>query len=307
MSSYTSAHPSSANPSDKPGTRQSDTTGSVPLSLLSARSSTNDSAPKVPTREHTASIQSSVGVGLSVLVVDDDPFIRGLLQRLLVRLGCEVEGAENGQVALQKLGTVTEDTLPQPDSVPDGIGLEGPLASTSGGNFGADSKRTYDSSFLFSVSLTRLTVSPVIFLDNQMPKMTGPEVANTLRKHGRRDFLVGLSGDSNVLDQERFRQAGVDEYVLKIEPSPGCLLTEVPADFCPNRLSSLKSGKFCKRPARDGLSEILLATNPHERKLQLKNISQRRNFLFHHPLSCFGACLSDRVPQCHSVKCILMH
>jgi len=137
-----------------------------------------------------------------VLVVDDDPFLRGLLQRLLVRLGCEVEGAENGQVALRKLGMVIEDALPseaQPDPVPEGIGLEGPLTSTSGANFGADSKGTFD----------------IVFLDNQMPKMTGPKVANTLRKHGRRDFLVGLSGDSNALDQERFRQAGVDEFLSK--------------------------------------------------------------------------------------------
>jgi hypothetical protein len=143
--------------------QQSDTTGSVPLSLLSARSSTNDSVPKVPkvpTREHTTSIQSNVGMGLSVLVVDDDPFLRGLLQRLLVRLGCEVEGAENGQVALQKLGMVTEDALPseaQPLPVSEGIGLEGPLTSTSGANFGADSKRIYDSSFPFFFNVSYST------------------------------------------------------------------------------------------------------------------------------------------------------
>lgn len=39
-----------------------------------------------------------------MLIVDDDAVMRGLLQRLLVRLGCSVEGAENGQVALDKLG-----------------------------------------------------------------------------------------------------------------------------------------------------------------------------------------------------------
>jgi CheY-like chemotaxis protein len=60
-------------------------------------------------------------------------------------------------------------------------------------------------------------LSSVVFLDNQMPKMNGPEVATTLRRNGRWNFLVGLSGDSDVLDQERFRQAGVDEYVLPMD------------------------------------------------------------------------------------------
>jgi hypothetical protein len=104
-------------------------------------------APKVPTREHATSIQSSVGMGLSVLVVDDDPILRELLQRLLVRLGCEVEGAENGQVALRKLGVMTEEALvseAKSNSVPEDVGLEGPWASISSADTGVDSKRDYD-------------------------------------------------------------------------------------------------------------------------------------------------------------------
>ncbi|KAG8822228.1 hypothetical protein FRC17_009615, partial [Serendipita sp. 399] len=51
-----------------------------------------------------AASKPKVGADLSVLVVDDDMALRGLLQRLLQRLGCRVETAENGKLALQKLG-----------------------------------------------------------------------------------------------------------------------------------------------------------------------------------------------------------
>jgi signal transduction histidine kinase/DNA-binding response OmpR family regulator len=42
-----------------------------------------------------------------VLVVEDDPATRGLLRRLLEREGWEVAEAENGRVALERLGSVT--------------------------------------------------------------------------------------------------------------------------------------------------------------------------------------------------------
>ncbi|KIM34323.1 hypothetical protein M408DRAFT_5593 [Serendipita vermifera MAFF 305830] len=170
MGSYTSAHPGGRSTAS-----QSDATGSVP---------------------------SATGMGLSVLVVDDDPIIRGLLQRLLRRLGCEVEGAENGQVALRRLGISdsTEGDVVSPASstgVDEYIPLKSPPLSSEPGSTG--SRFTYD----------------VVFLDNQMPKMTGPEVAAMLRKQGRNDYLVGLSGDSATVDQQRFRQAGVDEFLSK--------------------------------------------------------------------------------------------
>ncbi len=65
--------------------------------------------------------------------------------------------------------------------------------------------------YSFQAPLNDANAPLVIFLDNQMPKMTGPEVASVLRKSGRKDFLVGLSGDTGAADQAKFRQAGVDE------------------------------------------------------------------------------------------------
>jgi CheY-like chemotaxis protein len=53
--------------------------------------------------------------------------------------------------------------------------------------------------------------SPVVLLDNQMPKYSGHDVVSILRQMQRRDFVVGLTGDAMPADQDRFRQAGVDE------------------------------------------------------------------------------------------------
>jgi hypothetical protein len=83
-------------------------------STIADRSNTNDSNRS---REPSKSLQSNIGRGLSVLIVDDDAVMRGLLQRLLVRLGCSVEGAENGRVALDKLGVderTDDDPLNEP-------------------------------------------------------------------------------------------------------------------------------------------------------------------------------------------------
>jgi hypothetical protein len=89
-----------------PGSAQSD----ADVSTVANRSDTNVSSRS---REPSKSLQSNFGRGLSVLIVDDDAVMRGLLQRLLVRLGCSVEGAENGRVALDKLG-VDERTDEEP-------------------------------------------------------------------------------------------------------------------------------------------------------------------------------------------------
>jgi osomolarity two-component system sensor histidine kinase SLN1 len=66
-------------------------------------------------REYSVSLQSSIGKGLTTLVVEDDRVLRALLQRLLLRLGCEVESAEDGQVALEKLGLSPLQSATQPE------------------------------------------------------------------------------------------------------------------------------------------------------------------------------------------------
>lgn len=109
---------------------------------------------------------------LPVLVVDDDLVTRTLMKRVLTRLGCQVVCAENGEVALEILGcdlplgqtrsAVTDIPVPSPQ--PEQPSNEGKFA--------------------------------VIFLDNQMPIMSGLKVVERLRKLNRHDFIVGVTGNA---------------------------------------------------------------------------------------------------------------
>ncbi|KAG8931173.1 hypothetical protein FRC02_003114 [Tulasnella sp. 418] len=53
----------------------------------------------------------------------------------------------------------------------------------------------------------------VIFLDNQMPVLSGVEVVAQLRAMNRKDFVVGVTGNALKEDQKEYYAAGVD-YVL---------------------------------------------------------------------------------------------
>lgn len=54
----------------------------------------------------------------------------------------------------------------------------------------------------------------VVFLDNQMPLMSGLSMVAKLRKAGRKDFVVGVTGNALLSDQEEYLEAGVDRCVL---------------------------------------------------------------------------------------------
>lgn len=53
----------------------------------------------------------------------------------------------------------------------------------------------------------------VVFLDNQMPVMSGLSMVTKLREAGRNDFVVGVTGNALLLDQEEYLEAGVDRCV----------------------------------------------------------------------------------------------
>ncbi|KAK1232367.1 hypothetical protein PQX77_004489 [Marasmius sp. AFHP31] len=129
---------------------------------------------------------------LNVLVVDDDPMTRTLMKRLLERLGCNVTTAENGAIALKLL-------LSQDESTP---GVE-----TDDWD-GVSERRISD-------SLSRNQFA-CIFLDNQMPVMSGLKVVEELRKvRGRRDFVVGVTGNALITDQKEYLDAGADHVLTK--------------------------------------------------------------------------------------------
>ncbi|KIY70540.1 hypothetical protein CYLTODRAFT_347512 [Cylindrobasidium torrendii FP15055 ss-10] len=136
-----------------------------------------------------------------VLVVDDDKLTRLLMKRMLERLGCSVTVAENGQVALNILLGLVQ--TPSSDrSVPV---LEHRLSE--------------------SVSPRVFTA---IFLDNQMPLMSGLQLVAKLRELQRTDFVVGVTGNALRQDQEEYLSAGADNVLAKpvMEGSLTAMLAE---------------------------------------------------------------------------------
>jgi len=96
---------------------------------------------------------------IHVLVVDDDKLTRTLMQRLMERLGCAVTTAENGEIALKIL---LED---------------------------------WDDSESISEVQNQQSRFSIVFLDNQMPVLSGLKVVKKLREIGRHDFVVGVTGE----------------------------------------------------------------------------------------------------------------
>lgn len=167
----------------------------IPPSPTTTTTTTTASTSTTPT---TAAANSSSTIvcepGMRVLVVDDDPLTRKLMTRMLTRLGCRVSTAENGEIALEKI-------------------LGGGSGGGSGGNHPTPSSEDTGSGGLMEVPVqVSLTMSNstammgdeevkygVVFLDNQMPKVSGLEVVSRLRGMGRSDFVVGVTGEFLLL------------------------------------------------------------------------------------------------------------
>lgn len=137
-----------------------------------------------------ATVSTPDETSFRVLVVDDDPLTRKLMSRMLTRLGCKVYTAENGELALDLiLGTGTRPTPSSED--------------TGSGGLCLDSLPQDEDRFA------------VIFLDNQMPVLSGLEAVARLRNMGRRDFVVGVTGNALLTDQQDYLDAGVDHVLTK--------------------------------------------------------------------------------------------
>jgi CheY-like chemotaxis protein len=157
----------------------------------------------------------SFSPGLDVLVVDDDPLTRTLMKRLLTRLGCSVATAENGALALEMiLGGAIDQTVPA--SPTDGS-VYGPIVKEP---------RWYSGEMKYAV----------IFLDNQMPVLSGLNTVRRLRELNRREFVVGVTGESSLAgarlvltrswamsgnalltDQKEYLEAGADQCVIRTD------------------------------------------------------------------------------------------
>ncbi|KAL8283844.1 hypothetical protein RQP46_005276 [Phenoliferia psychrophenolica] len=121
---------------------------------------------------------------LRVLVVDDDTLTRRLMSRMMERLGCLVDSAENGKVALEMLLATTDADK---EETPPGVD---PRSSAP---------CSYD----------------VTFLDNQMPILTGPEVVSRLRALARDDLVVAITANAQLSEQEAFTRNGASAVLTK--------------------------------------------------------------------------------------------
>jgi osomolarity two-component system sensor histidine kinase SLN1 len=115
--------------------------------------------------------------GLPVLVVDDDPLTRTLMKRILTRLGCRVLCAENGEVALEMI-------------LGQRITIGGTPSSDASGNSGPILEQIQPQ----ETPKFEEGKYAVVFLDNQMPIMSGLKVVAKLRQLERTDFIVGVTG-----------------------------------------------------------------------------------------------------------------
>ncbi|KAG9016698.1 hypothetical protein FRB90_002453 [Tulasnella sp. 427] len=150
-----------------------------------------DSAKKPKPPASAASVVSS-DPPLDVLVVDDDAMTRKLMERMLTRNGCIVQTAENGKDALDKI-----------------VQAKNPF--TFAPSQPGDRPRRVQTPYLQEEE----PKYDVVFLDNQMPVMSGVEMVRQLRGLKRKDFVVGVTGNALKEDQMEYLDAGVDAVLTK--------------------------------------------------------------------------------------------
>ncbi|KIK51405.1 hypothetical protein GYMLUDRAFT_50559 [Collybiopsis luxurians FD-317 M1] len=188
---------------------------------------------------------SDFSPGLSVLVVDDDGITRMMMERVLKRQGCNVMTAENGRVALEMilgdewdpavleevggsevkeqsregLRTISGVDSPAAAATESAPKLSGELEKrlpdlpASSLHPDADPRPALDRSQ--STRTLELSRFAVVFLDNSMPVLNGERTVEVLRRLKRKDFVVGLTGNALLSDQEEYTKAGVDIVLTK--------------------------------------------------------------------------------------------
>ena len=130
---------------------------------------------------------------LRVLVVDDDPLTRKLMSRMLSRLGNRVSTAENGEIALEMILGVRNRATPSSEET-GSAGLYASVVSPAEMAHGGSMGEGTGAGTVTGMPMHEYKYA-VVFLDNQMPVMSGLELVAKLREMGRQDFVVGVTGE----------------------------------------------------------------------------------------------------------------
>ena len=138
--------------------------------------------PSLPDTVNMSFSSTSLSVlpthGLRALVVDDSVSNRKVLNKLLSRLGYIVEEAADGLAFLEKVGVAT---------------------ATSSVPAAADKLMQYE----------------FVMIDDNMPRMCGPEAVSVARAAGYRGLIFGLTGNTSPEQLEAFKQKGTDFVFTK--------------------------------------------------------------------------------------------
>jgi len=169
-------------------TPSAETNASLSLAQRPLMAAPSVSGNSVTPAATTAAANGPFQPPLNVLVVDDDTLTRKLMSRMLARNGCNVETAENGKAALELA-----------------MSARNPFTFTVG-----EKPRRVQTPYETEGSRYDL-----IFLDNQMPVMSGVDMVRKLRSLGKRDYVVGVTGNALKEDQEEYIDAGVDAVLTK--------------------------------------------------------------------------------------------
>ena len=147
---------------------------------------TLQSPQRTPSPSANRLSQADITPGLQVLVVDDDKMTRMLFQRMLGRLKCSVTTAVNGYEALQLI-TGDQNVSQSPAEE------EHEHLFSDGEDHASVMEKEKDE---------KESKFAIVFLDNQMPVMSGVEMMRKLRKLGKQDLVVGVTGENSRLDSQ---------------------------------------------------------------------------------------------------------
>lgn len=138
-----------------------------------------NSPPKRSPLSHPSAPSGPTEGRLNALVVDDDKMTRMLMSRMLTRIGHDVTTAENGSIALDMLRSRHLARHQQQQEVKSGQ----EEIQEDEGKKKVDAEKQFD----------------IVFLDNQMPVMTGVEAVRDLRRIGCNVFVVGATGNGEII------------------------------------------------------------------------------------------------------------